>query len=181
MGITLDKSKRFRGKGLEQLLEVMHMVYRNQNIALVDKVEVPKIWNKKLGVMVYAQKTGFDYQGVMCDTGRAIAIEAKESEKRLYIDPTGKSGLKVHQIQALIRYGNANAYSGVVWSCTSVKKIFFLDWKFLSEWFEEVYNKELHRKRPVRSIMLTHVEGVCPTIDKNGTPDYLMKMEKKNG
>lgn len=179
MGLVLDKSKRFKGKGLEQLLEFVHMVYQNQNIAIVEKVEVSKIWNKTAGKMVYSKKAGFDYQGVICEDGRAIAIEAKESQDKLWIDPKGKSGLKVHQIEALIRYGRANAYAGVVWSCTSVNKIFFLDWKFLSEWMGEVYNKQKHRGKVIKSIMLDHVEGVCPMIDKKGCPDYLMKMESR--
>lgn len=166
-----------RGKALESYIEWANMAYSNQGLAIVRKVEVPKIWDKKLGIMKHAARTGFDYEGLICATGRYVAIEAKETQNdRLYIDPKGKSGLKPHQIAALIQYGYAKAYAGAVWSCLSENKIFFLDWKFLEDWMANIYNKEMHRGKPVKSIMLRHVTPFCPDVLKNGVPDYLMML-----
>ena len=129
-----------RGRALEAYIEWANMVYTNQNIALVRKVEVPKIWDKKSGTMKYAARTGFDYEGIICSSGRYVAIEAKETQGNgLYIDPMGKRGLRAHQIAALVQYGHARAYAGVVWSCISEGKIFFLDWLFLENWMANVY------------------------------------------
>ena len=166
-----------RGKALESYLEWANMLYANQNIALVRKVEVPKIWDKKLGMMKHAARTGFDYEGLFCSSGRYIAIEAKQTQENgLYVDPKGKTGLKPHQIAALIQYGHAKAYAGVVWSCISEDKIFFVDWLFLENWIANIYNKEMHRGKTVKSIMLRHVTPFCPNILKGGVPDYLMML-----
>jgi len=169
-----------RGKGFESLLDMAHMVYTNQGVALIKKVEIPKIWDRKAGIMKYAAKTGFDYEGVFCGTGRFIAIEAKESKKsNLYVDLKGKSGLKIHQIEAIIKYGQANAFSGVLWSNLAVDTIFFLDWVFLKDFMEHKYNKDKHRGRPVKSIMLHHVTDVCPSFTGTNIPDYLNALEGK--
>ncbi len=166
-----------RGKALEAYLEMANMIYANQGLALVRKIEVPKIWDKKSGTMRYAARTGFDYEGLFCSSGRYIAIEAKETQgDGLYIDLKGKRGLRAHQIAALIQYGHAKAYSGVVWSLISEGKIFFIDWKFLEDFMATIYNKEMHRGQPVKSIRLRHVIPFCPNILKNGVPDYLMAL-----
>jgi penicillin-binding protein-related factor A (putative recombinase) len=170
-------SQTNRGKALEGYLEWANMLYANQGIALVRKVEVPRIWDKKSGTMKYAARTGFDYEGLICSSGRYVAVEAKETQANgLYVDPTGKRGLRAHQVAAVIQYGHANAYAGVVWSCLSEGKIFFLDWKFLEDWMATVYNKEMHRGKPVKSIKLRHVEPFCPDVLRNGVPDYLMML-----
>ena len=156
------------------------MVYANQGIAMMRKVEVPKIWDRKAGIMKYAAKTGFDYEGVFCGSGRFIAIEAKESKKpTLYVDLKGNSGLKIHQIDAIIKYGQANAFSGVLWSNLAVDTIFFLDWIFLNDFMENKYNKDKHRGKPVKSIMLHHVTDVCPSFTGTDIPDYLDALEGK--
>lgn len=158
---------------------MVNMMYTNQDIALVHKVEVPRVFDKKAGISRYAGKTGFDYEGIICGSGRFVCVEAKETVKgKLYVDLKGKSGLKIHQIQSLIRYGEANAYSGVLWSCIEVDKMFFLDWMFLQNWMEKVYDKEIgpHTKQPVKSIMLRHVDSFCPNVLKGGLPDYLMQL-----
>lgn len=166
-----------RGKALEGYLEWANMVYSNQGIAFVRKIEVPKIWDKKLRMMKHAARTGFDYEGLICSSGRYVAIEAKETQgDGLYVDPKGKSGLKSHQIAALIQYGHAKAYAGVVWSCISEDKIFFVDWLFLENWMATIYNREVHRGKPVKSIKLRHVVPFCPNILKGGVPDYLMML-----
>jgi penicillin-binding protein-related factor A (putative recombinase) len=127
--------------------------------------------------MKYAARTGFDYEGLICSTGRYIAIEAKETQgDGLYVDPMGKRGLRAHQVAAVIQYGHAKAYSGVVWSCISEGKIFFIDWLFLEIWMANIYNKEMHRGKPVKSIKLRHVTPFCPDVLKNGVPDYLMML-----
>lgn len=166
---------------MERVLETLHMLYANQDIAIVNKVEVPKIWDKKAGFMKYAKKTGFDYQGVICSSGKVVVVEAKETAApRLHIDPKGKTGLKVHQIDALIRYGEAKAFSGVVWACREEDTTIFIDWMFLKNFMSNIYGKELHRGRPVKSIMLSRVIDTCPPIDSGGLPDYLSAFGGKN-
>ncbi len=176
-GSSVNALYRNRGIGLERALEALHMFYANQDIALINKVEVPKIWDRRAGIMKYARKTGFDYQGVICATGKVVVIEAKQTkEPRLHIDPKGKGGLKVHQIDALIRYGESKAFSGVVWSCTNEDTTIFIDWMFLRNFMRNIYGKELHRGRPVKSIMLSRVRDTCPSVDRKGLPDYLMAL-----
>jgi len=168
---------KLRGSDFESTIDWVNHVYDQQNIAIVHKVEVPSVTIK--GQKRYTQKTGFDYEGVICGSGRMVCIEAKESKEKLYIDFKGNSGLKIHQIHALMKYGHAGCYSGVVWHHRDVQKTFFLDYKFLENFMSTKFDKkEKGKGRVVKSIFLRHVECICPCIAVDGElPDYLQKLE----
>jgi penicillin-binding protein-related factor A (putative recombinase) len=161
-----------KGRGLERTLEFMHMVYRNQDIAYIDRKEVPKIVDKR-GNVHYAAKTGFDYEGLMVGTGRFICMEAKEHAERLPIDA---KGLKLHQIQALIKYGEAGAWSGVVWDMYDEGVIYIIDWQFLKTFMAEVYGIRKERGKLVKSIKRAHVADVCLAIKSGASIDYLQAL-----
>ena len=167
-----------RGSDFETTVGWVNHVYDQQGIAIVKKIEVPKVVVN--GMTRYKEKTGFDYEGVLCGSGRMICIEAKESKDKLYVDFKGKSGLKIHQIHALMKYGHAGCYSGVVWHHRDAGKTFFLDYKFLENFMSTKFDKKENGKgRIVKSIFLRHVECICPCIAVDGQlPDYLQLLDE---
>ena len=165
---------RNRGKRLERLLDYVHQLYRNRGDADITKKEVATRLDRRTGQMVYLARTDFDFSGVV-KGGRAIGLEAKETsgQTRLYIDPTGSSGLKVHQIEGLIRWGKLGAVAGVVW-LVDWDEAYFLGPRFLRWFMSKVYGKaEKPGGRPVKSIQLDLVKRYCPSVMKDGLVDYI--------
>jgi penicillin-binding protein-related factor A (putative recombinase) len=165
---------RNRGKRLERLLDFMHQLYRNRGEADITKKEVPTKFDRRTGQMVYLARTDFDFSGVV-KGGRAIGLEAKETagQTRLYVDPKGKSGLKVHQIEGLIRWGKLGAVSGVVW-LSDWGEAYFLGHRFLSWFMKNIYDKPAKPGgKPVKSISLELVRRHCPSVMDNDLLDYL--------
>lgn len=167
-----------RGRAFESSIELVNNVYEGRNIALVKKVEVPSILLPN-GSKRFTEKTGFDYQGCFVGSGRMICVEVKESKDHLYVDLSGKRGLRIHQLNAIIRYGKAGCYTGVIWRHIMEEKTFFLDYKFLEHFWKNIFDKKwLGKGRPVRSIRVDHVECVCPVIAVDGeAPDYLRMLD----
>jgi len=166
-----------RGRGFEKTLELTHMMYANQDIAYIDKKEVPT--TVKRGKVVYLARTGFDYEGIWVGSGRFICMEAKEHKERLPIDLKNKSGLKMHQIKELIRYGKAGAWSAVVWNISDLGVTYMLDWQFLDDFMANVYGIRKEKGKLVKSIRPSMIENVCPMVDRDGVPDYLMALGRK--
>lgn len=170
---------RNRGKRLERLLDYMHAIYKNRRQAVIEKKEVPTRYDRQRKQMVYLQKTGFDYEGTIRG-GRSICMEAKEAHNRLGIDPTGKRGLKLHQVEALLLRGELGAAAGVVW-LIDWDKAYFLSHKFLKWFMDEVYNKPRKEGgQPVKSISIDLVKKHCPSIMFDGRLDYLDHVDEFN-
>jgi len=165
---------RNRGKRLERLLDFVHEIYRNRGEADITKIELRTKVDRRTGRMIYLARTNFDYSGVIRG-GRAIGVEAKETagQTRLYIDPMGKTGLKIHQIEGLIRWGKLGAIAGVIW-LVDWDEAYWIGHKFL-EWFmKEIYDKpEKPGGKPIKSIHLDIVKKFCWSIMKDGILDYI--------
>jgi penicillin-binding protein-related factor A (putative recombinase) len=172
-------ASKLRGSDFESTIGWVNQMYANQDIAYIEKVEVPKMTVG--GKTRYTAKTGFDYSGVIVGSGRMVCIEAKESKEKLHIDFRGKQGLRIHQLHALIKYGHAGCYAGLVWHHREEKKTFFLDYKFLENFMKTKFDKKENGKgHVVKSIRLRHVECICPCICEDGElPDYLMRLENQ--
>jgi len=159
---------RGRGRRLERLLDYAHQLYLNRREADISKKEVATRMDRRTGQMVYLEKTSFDYSGAI-KGGRAIGLEAKETngQTRLYVDPKGKSGLKVHQIEGLIRWGKLGAIAGVAW-CLDWDTVLWIDWRILEKFMKELYGK------PDKSIKVEWVKQQgCPEVISDGRLDYL--------
>ena len=159
---------RNRGKRLERLLSYVHQLYRNRGEADITKKEVATKFDRRSGQMIYLARTDFDFSGVV-KGGRGIGVEAKETngQTRLYIDPKGKTGLKVHQIEGLIRWGKLGAIAGVIWM-SDWDSAYWIGYKVLDKFMKEVYGK------PDKSISLDWIKQQgCPEIMHDGMLDYL--------
>lgn len=164
---------RNRGKHLERLLGPhadgrmsTHQLYLNRGEAIIRKVEVPMAKNRVSGQWVFAQRTSFDYQGVLRG-GRYIGVEAKEiGGEKLQI---AQNGLKEHQLNGLIRYHRMGALVGVLWM-PNPDQCFWLPGKFLKDW------RENHYEKPYKYIGLDTVcaSHLCPQVmTPDGFIDYL--------
>lgn len=155
-----------RGKVLEGYLDMSHQLYRNQKRADISKKEVKTQFDKKTGTMRYTKREGFDFEGCVAG-GRSIAIEAKECKKtNLYVDPKGKNGLRLHQLEALLFRGELGGMSAVIWM-SSPTEVYLLDYEFLSHFYREIYNKSAKSI----SLKLAKVSGV--QVMRGGMVDYL--------
>ncbi len=167
-----------RGRAFESAIDFVNQAYEGRGLAYVRKIEVPSLVGRD-GKRCFTEKTGFDYEGCFVGSGRMICVEAKECKDHLYVDIRGKSGLRIHQLHALIQYGKAGCYTGVIWHNITVGKTFFLDYKFLEYFWDKVFDKKWQGKgRPVRSIRVEHIDCICPVIAVDGqAPDYLRLLD----
>ncbi|WP_026866616.1 Holliday junction resolvase RecU [Jeotgalicoccus marinus] len=72
-----------RGKFLEDVIDRTNIVYKNKNIALVDKVATPINYNTRTGKAFYKQKSTVDYIGCI-NNGPFIAFDAKQTAKKSF-------------------------------------------------------------------------------------------------
>jgi len=164
-----------RGMVLETMLDLTHQYYRNQGLADINKKETKTIFDKKSREMRYVKKEGFDFEGCV-NGGMSVAIEAKEAQTKLHIDTRNKSGLKMHQLEALLFRGKLGGLAGVIWM-PDPRSAYLLDYSFLKNFYENIYNKPGKTKRPVKSIMLDFVRENAPNVMRSGgLIDYLEYM-----
>ena len=164
---------RGRGKRLERLLEYMHQIYRNRGEADIEKKQLATTLDRRSGRVVYLARSGFDYDGCI-KGGRNICMEAKETTDtdRLPIDPKGKHGLKIHQIEGLFRRAKLGALVGVIWM-TDYDSAYIIGYKNLRRFLDTIYDRPGPNGRPVKSISLAFVKDNCPSVMNDGLVDYL--------
>ena len=164
-----------RGVKLEKMLDAMHLIYRNRGFADIGKKEIKTLMGND-GNMKYVKKEGFDYEGCV-KGGLSIAIEAKEGQERLSIIADGKkgSGIKMHQLRALLFRGELGGLSGIIWMPTQ-REVFLLNHRALKKFHDEVYNKKV-KGRPVKSISQDFAREHGRQVMNGGLIDYLGSMQ----
>lgn len=117
------------GKDFEQALEITHDWYRLKLIADVYRLPVntapmPPGWMrdpKRSGIArILCERQRADYGGFLHKSGRAVVMEAKALTTRArslpIIPEKGKgSGLKMHQLRALVEAHRWGAFAALVW------------------------------------------------------------------
>lgn len=95
-----------RGKWFEKAIEQSNNIYKQKNIALVDKIATPVNFNPRTKQAFYSGKSTVDFIG--CDnTGRMIAFDAKEvKDKNLPYN-----NIKQHQIDYLLKAHKLGAHA----------------------------------------------------------------------
>ncbi|MEN6550185.1 MAG: Holliday junction resolvase RecU [Armatimonadia bacterium] len=159
------------GKALERLLGphkdgrmCTHQLYKNRGLAMIRKIDVPMVKNQVTGQWTFAQRTWFDYDGCL-KGGRYLGMEAKEIGSDQL--PIGASGLKPHQLEALINFHAMGAVTGVLWM-PDRDRCYWLSGEFLKRF------KDLFYEKPYKYIPLRTVEVTCPQVmTKDGFIDYL--------
>jgi len=163
-----------KGSRLENLLDMTHQLYRNRGVADINKKEIKTAIDKRTGQMRYIKREGFDYEGCLLG-GESISIEAKEAKGHLYIDKNNRSGLKLHQLQALLFRGRLGGLACVIWM-RSPDEVYCLDYDFLEYFYENVYGKPGKTSRPVMSITAELAREKAPQVSTGGLIDYLPHM-----
>ena len=127
------RSSKVKGHGLEAMIVFTNKEYHGQGLAIIEKVEIPRTYRRDLGMMIYLEKRGFDFEGV-CKGGQAVCVEAKENAKpSLPYIAHGKKGdgIKAHQLNSLIEWGEMGALVGVVWFMVEDNRYYWLDYDYL--------------------------------------------------
>lgn len=161
-----------RGQAFENLIDYTNNVYRNKEVALINKRPTPmKIIGKTRGnqhICTFATKSTVDYDGVY--KGKAIVFEAKSINlKRLPLDIIAD-----HQIEYLNKADKQGAISFLIVEIRPTKDVYLVSNKML-----QVYVKEAG-KGGRKSIPLDDLEIYAELVPKgNGIPlDYLSVVDK---
>ena len=97
----MDYRMRNRGKPLETLVERANIHYYMQDLAWIEKQEVPKKMIR--GKVVYTKKAAPDFMGVM-QGGRGVAFDCKSTKEKSY--PLKHILERPHQLQQLKKTHN---------------------------------------------------------------------------
>lgn len=72
-----------RGKFLEDVIDRSNIVYRNKNIALINKIPTPISYNTRTKKAFYKEKSTVDYTGCV-NNGPFIAFDAKQIQGKRF-------------------------------------------------------------------------------------------------
>lgn len=126
-----------RGKALENLIEYTNNVYKNQGVALVDKVPTP--WNvsydKKSKKVIRAfpeKKSTVDFVGL--SHGRGIAFDAKNARETTRFP---LKNIEEHQVRYLINHQDQGGISFFIICFEKKNEHYFLTIDQLVQWWNE--------------------------------------------
>ena len=129
-----SRSHANRGAGLENLIDLTNKQYRNQGVALIDKV--PNAWTvqragKRIVSAFPERKTGVDYVGV--SHGKAIALEAKSTTNRTSFP---LSMIQDHQIKYLKEHKNQGGVAFFIVEFSKLDEIYYVPFEFVMVWLK---------------------------------------------
>lgn len=161
-----------RGSAFENLLNYTNQVYKNKNIALINKRPTPVKVLKSKGSRVlsgfYEDKSTVDYDGLY--NGKAIVFEAKSTkEKRLPLDM-----ISDHQIKYLDAAEKQGAISFLIVEMRSSKDVFLVPNNMLRKYITDAQNGGR------KSIPMRDLEVYALLVEsKDGVPlDYLSVVDR---
>lgn len=102
------------GKSLENLIYKQSLLYRNQGLLCLEKVDPPtRTINTRSGKITTLLQNPFpDFIGCL-SSGQMICIEAKSNHQKSL--PFGKNGLKYKQLDDLYTWQKFGAKVGIIW------------------------------------------------------------------
>lgn len=151
-----SRSHANRGAGLENLIDLTNKQYRNQGVALIDKV--PNAWTvqragKRIVSAFPERKTGVDYVGV--SHGKAIALEAKSTTNRTSFP---LSMIQDHQIEFLRQFEEQGGKSFIIIEFSKLDEIYLAPFSFVNAWVKKA--AEGGRKSIPYMEMISHCDQV---------------------
>jgi penicillin-binding protein-related factor A (putative recombinase) len=116
------------GKRFEDQIQSVCDLYLTHNIAYIQRYYVPTLFikNKKNpnGTMIYRSKTGFDFVGGIMKTKEAIFIEAKSTATGLIPVGADKTGIKAHQLEAMLMLHKSGLKCMFLWQIRDAKIVY---------------------------------------------------------
>lgn len=133
-------SRGLRGSSLEEFINLTNNVYREKNLAIIQKIPTPitpvKInkENKTITLAYFNEKSTVDYIGVV--QGIPVCFDAKETSKNFL----PLQNIHNHQIEFMQNFEAQNGVAFILVYFKIYDKYFYLPFKNLKKWWEEQKN-----------------------------------------
>lgn len=118
--------KSNRGKSFETVI-----LASQRDVVRLERIEQAA---KRIGKgRMIPLKSPCDFTGTVVGTGRAITFDAKVCDLANRFPCGNRDHVPAHQIEHLIRHGEAGAIAGLLIWATKRCRYFWMDWRFLSK------------------------------------------------
>ena len=162
-------TRGLRGSSFEEMINMTNKVYREKNLAIIQKVPTPitpmKL-DKSKGVITLAyfdQKSTIDYIGAA--QGIPICFDAKETHQgRLPLQ-----NVHQHQVEFMEDFQKQGGISFLLVNCKDADECYFLPLKVLKEYWNNA------QKGGRKSIPYTAFEEKYRVYNKNGFPVHYLE------
>ena len=165
-------SRGLRGSGFEDLINFSNDIYRQKNIALIQKIPTPitpiEVDNKKhtITLAYFEKQSTVDYIGAV--QGIPICFDAKETAKKhLPIQ-----NIHSHQLEFMEDFIKQQGVAFLLVNFSSLNEIYFLPFEVLKEYWENALNGGR------KSIPYDAFEERYKLNTKNGTINYLVAVNE---
>lgn len=130
-------TRGLRGSSFEELINLTNNVYKEKNLAIIQKIPTPitpiKInqENKTISLAYFNEKSTVDYIGVV--QGIAVCFDAKETSK----DFLPLKNIHKHQLDFMENFEKQNGIAFILVYFKNKEKYFYLPYKILKNFFEQ--------------------------------------------
>jgi penicillin-binding protein-related factor A (putative recombinase) len=126
------------GKRFEDRIIKAGALLEAARVLVIRKVDPPTATIRIKGRPVVIQKKSpfLDFHGAAVSDGRAIVIEAKSTSERRLPIRTKKSGVTEEQFQSLRVWYWAGCWTGILWECRPMEKVFWIPYNSLRKFVE---------------------------------------------
>lgn len=133
-------SRGLRGSSLEEFINLTNDVYKEKNLAIIQKIPTPitpvKInnENKTISLAYFNEKSTVDYIGVV--QGIPVCFDAKETNKNFL----PLQNIHSHQVEFMQNFEKQKGVSFILVYFSSYEKYFYLPFKELKNYWEKSKN-----------------------------------------
>nr|WP_317358593.1 Holliday junction resolvase RecU [uncultured Tyzzerella sp.] len=133
-------SRGLRGSGLEQFINITNQVYREKNLAIIQKIPTPitpvKInnENKTISLAYFNEKSTVDYMGVV--QGIPVCFDAKETTKGFL----PLQNIHQHQIDFMKDFEKQEGIAFILVYFKMYNEYYYLPFKHILKFWEDAKN-----------------------------------------
>lgn len=133
-------SRGLRGSALEELINITIDKYKDNNLALIQKIPTPikpiKIDNatRHITLAYFDMKSTVDYIGVV--QGIPICFDAKECN----VDTFSMQNIHPHQVEFMEKFEQQNGISFIIISYTSKNEMYYVPFKDIKFFYDRAQN-----------------------------------------
>lgn len=133
-------SRGLRGSALEELINITIDKYKDNNLALIQKIPTPikpiKIDNatRHITLAYFDMKSTVDYIGVV--QGIPICFDAKECN----VDTFSMQNIHPHQVEFMEKFEQQNGISFIIISYTSKNEMYYVPFKDIKFFYDRTQN-----------------------------------------
>lgn len=133
-------TRGLRGSYFEELINLTNNVYKEKNLAIIQKIPTPITPvkfdknNKTISLAYFNEKSTVDYIGVV--QGIAVCFDAKETSKNFL----PLKNIHTHQLEFMENFEKQNGVAFLLIYFKLKEKYFYLPYKMLKEFYQKSQN-----------------------------------------